>query len=139
MVPLLSIKNFSVSFTENKVVEDISFDIPAKKITAIVGESGSGKSITALSLIQLLPLTASLSGEAFFSEDGKAIVDLLKINKKQIAQIRGTKISMIFQEPMTSLNPIINCGSQVSEMILQHQNISKQAAKEKVLELFRQV
>ena len=139
MKPLVSIKNFSASFGQNKVVENISFDIPANKITAVVGESGSGKSITALSLIQLLQNTAVLSGEALFSEDGVNTIDLLKINSRQIAQIRGNKISMIFQEPMTSLNPILNCGTQVSEMILQHQNISRHAAKEKVLELFSQV
>ncbi len=139
MLPLISIKDFSVSFAGQKVIEQINVDIAPNKITAIVGESGSGKSITSLSLMKLLPNTAKVLGNAFFSEDGHTSIDLFKLNNKQIAEVRGNKISMIFQEPMTSLNPIITCGLQVYEMIVQHQKLTKQEAKLQVIQLFEQV
>lgn len=139
MLPLISIKDFSVSFAGQNVIEQINIDIAPNKITAIVGESGSGKSITSLSLMKLLPDNATVLGNAFFSEDGKFAIDLFQQTNRQIAKVRGNKISMIFQEPMTSLNPIITCGMQVYEMIVQHQQITKKEAKLEVVKLFEQV
>ena len=142
MLPLVQIKELSVSFgrqSGTRAVNNISFDIPRGKITALIGESGSGKSVTALSFMQLLPASAKLRGSMLFSEDGKASVDLLKLAPEAIRTIRGHTIAMIFQEPMTSLNPLHTCGAQVMESLVLHKKLSKQAAKAKTIELFQQV
>ena len=140
--PLLDIKNLSISFQKSneifKAVNEISFQIEAGKFTAIVGESGSGKSLTALSILQLLPEGASISGNIIFNTVGNS-TELTSLNNNSISDIRGHQISMIFQEPMTALNPLIKCGKQVTEILLRHQKISKQAAKEKTLQLFIEV
>lgn len=142
MQPLLEIKNLSISFKKSneifKAVNEISFQIETGKFTAIVGESGSGKSLTALSILQLLPEGASISGNIIFNTNGNSI-KLTSLNNKSISNIRGNQISMIFQEPMTALNPLIKCGKQVTEILLRHQKISKQTAKEKTLQLFTEV
>lgn len=141
MKPLLQIKNLSVTFLQGKektgAVKNISFDIDAGKITAIVGESGSGKSVTALALLKLLPKETQITGEILF-ENGQT-QNLSGLDRKGLEQIRGSKISMIFQEPMTSLNPVISCGKQVMESILLHQKISTQEAKKKTIALFEKV
>ncbi len=108
-------------------------------MVAIVGESGSGKSVTALSILQLLPANTQISGNIFFSEDSNQRQDLLTLSNKEISSIRGNRISMIFQEPMTSLNPLFTCGNQVMEAILQHKDVSKKTARMETIELFRQV
>lgn len=140
--PLLDIKNLCISFQKSneifKAVNDISFQIEPGKFTAVVGESGSGKSLTALSILQLLPEGASISGNIIFNTNGNAI-EITSLNNNSISDIRGNQISMIFQEPMTALNPLIKCGKQVTEILLRHQKISKQAAKEKTLQLFSEV
>ncbi len=136
---LLSVENFSVSFAGNSVVDNISFKIEANKVTAVVGESGSGKSITSLSFLQLLPGAATVSGKAIFGTKKHDAVDLLALSKQEISKFRGNEISMIFQEPMTSLNPILTCGKQVLEMILHHQKITKKRARQEVVNLFEQV
>ena len=142
MHPLLDIKNLSISFQKSneifKAVNEISFQIEAGKFTAVVGESGSGKSLTALSILQLLPEGASVSGNIIFNTNENP-TELTSLNNKSISDIRGHQISMIFQEPMTALNPLIKCGKQVSEILLRHQKISKQAAKEKTLQFFTEV
>ncbi|MDQ2718688.1 MAG: ABC transporter ATP-binding protein [Bacteroidota bacterium] len=122
-------------------VKNISFDINRGETIAIVGESGSGKTVTSLSLLRLLPSPPAkyISGEILFSEDGITQSDLLKLKEKDLRKIRGNKISMIFQEPMSSLNPVQTCGSQVIEAIRIHQHISATHAKQKTIELFRQV
>nr|MDQ6905030.1 ABC transporter ATP-binding protein [Bacteroidota bacterium] len=143
--PLLQVKNLSVDFVSGterfQAVKNISFEINKGETIAIVGESGSGKTVTSLSILQLLssPPAEYRTGEIFFSEDGNTREDILLIKGKQLRQIRGNKISMIFQEPMTSLNPVKNCGSQVIEAIMLHQPISKSIAKQKTIELFSQV
>ncbi len=142
MLPLVQIKALSVSFGQQSgtpAVNNISFDIPRGKITALIGESGSGKSVTALSFMQLLPATADLRGSMLFSEDGNTTVDLLKLAPEAIRTIRGNTISMIFQEPMTSLNPLHTCGAQVMECLILHKKLSKEEAKAKTMELFQQV
>jgi peptide/nickel transport system ATP-binding protein len=140
--PLLEIKNLSINFqNKNEIVtavNNISFEIHKGKFTAIVGESGSGKSLTALSLLKLLPKEAMVSGEIIFNEDNNPI-DLVSLPNNDIIALRGNKISMIFQEPMTALNPLMKCGKQVTEILLRHKKISKQEAKEKTLQLFKEV
>ena len=143
MHPLLEIKNLHILFEQEAVITDavqnISFTAARGKITAIVGESGSGKSVTALSVLQLLPKQAKLKGEILFSPDGKEQIPLHDLSSKKINDIRGNHIAMIFQEPMTSLNPVFTCGFQVMETLMKHKKITKKEAKQKTIELFRQV
>ncbi|MEO8821990.1 MAG: ABC transporter ATP-binding protein, partial [Ginsengibacter sp.] len=122
-------------------VKNISFEINRGETIAIVGESGSGKTVTSLSILQLLPSPPAKykSGQILFSNDGRGVVDILKIGGKQLQKIRGNQISMIFQEPMTSLNPVKTCGKQVIEAIRIHQNISEKEAEKKTIELFENV
>ena len=134
--PLISIKDLRVTFTQGEsrvdAVKGISFDIPDGKTLAIVGESGSGKSVTALSILKLLPYPKAShpSGEILFSDQ-----DLLQLNEKSMRTVRGDKISMIFQEPMTSFNPLHSIEKQVSETLLLHKGLSGKKARERVIEL----
>lgn len=142
--PLLSVRNLTVRFnTEEGIFDalrDISFDVRKGEITAIVGESGSGKSVTALSVLKLLPAAAQyLSGAILFNDSGDASVDILSAGDGVVRKLRGSRISMIFQEPMTSLNPLVQCGEQVMEAIRLHEGKSNRDAREKTLELFRRV
>lgn len=143
MYPLLQIKDLSISFKQEEkltaAVQQISFGIDRGKITAIVGESGSGKSVTALSILQLLPNTAITTGEILFSETGTSQVPLHGTDSGPINLVRGNKISMIFQEPMTSLNPVLTCGRQVMEALMQHSGFNAKTAREKTIELFAKV
>lgn len=141
---LLSINNLRVSFSngneKNTALHNITIEVKKGETVAVVGESGSGKSITSLAVLQLLPSPPANfeSGEIILNNDNESI-DLLHANNKIIRTIRGKKIAMIFQEPMSSLNPVITCGKQVMEAITTHQTISAQAAKIKTIELFKQV
>ncbi len=141
MNPLLSVKNLSIHFktegSETASVKNSSFTVAPGELVAIVGESGSGKSVTALSILQLLPRQAIVSGEILFARQEP--VDLLKLSEKKITGIRGNEIAMIFQEPMTSLNPVFTCGYQVMEAIHLHQDVSKETARKKTIELFENV
>jgi peptide/nickel transport system ATP-binding protein len=143
MLPLLQIKDLQIGFFENetiaKALNSSSFNIAKGKMVAIVGESGSGKSVTALSLLQLLPKQARISGDILFCSDGKIQENLNQLPSKEISKIRGNKISMIFQEPMTSLNPVYTCGNQVMEALIQHKKITKEEARQKTIALFEQV
>lgn len=136
---LLEINHLKSCFFTGKgvvpAVDDVSVKVPKGKIVGIVGESGCGKSMTAKSIMDLLKYPGRVvEGEILL--EGR---DLTKMNKKDLKKIRGEEISMIFQEPMTSLNPVIKVGKQVREAILLHQNITKAEAKQRVLEAFRQV
>ncbi len=143
MLPLIQIKNLQISFLQEDnlipVVKNISFQIPRSKITALIGESGSGKSVTALSFLQLLPSTAAINGEMLFSVDGITEENLISLPKEKMQQLRGNKIAMIFQEPMTSLNPVHTCGAQVMEALMLHKNLSKKEATQATIELFKKV
>ena len=138
MSPLLQINDLSVSFRQQQAVKDISFEIKKGETLAIVGESGSGKSVTSLSIMQLLSSHAHISGNIFLDNNNEPI-DLVRLSARGMQHIRGNKIGMIFQEPMTSLNPVKRCGHQVSEAVLLHNKIDKTAAHERVIDLFRQV
>ncbi|MBE9481097.1 MAG: ABC transporter ATP-binding protein, partial [Bacteroidetes bacterium] len=138
---LLEVNNLTVDFkTENenvRAVDDISFSLKKGEVLGIVGESGSGKSVTALSIMQLIqtPPGKIISGDINYYDPSGNKIDLSLLSKKNIQSFRGKKIAMIFQEPMTSLNPVYTCGNQIVEAIRQHQNISKKKAKEKTIEL----
>jgi peptide/nickel transport system ATP-binding protein len=142
---LLNINNLSVSFKSESgavdALKNISLTVSRGEIVAIVGESGSGKSVTSLSILQLIPSPPVVykSGSILFSEDGTTAVDLLKTNRNNLQFIRGNKIAMIFQEPMSSLNPVHTCGRQVMESLLTHKKITKTQAKEQTIEWFTKV
>ena len=141
--PLLTVHQLCIDFTsEGKLmhaVKNSSFSVAAGEMLAIVGESGSGKSVTALSLAKLLPPQAATKGQLLFSSNGSEMVDLLQVSDKKMAAIRGKEIAMIFQEPMTSLNPVLTCGYQVMEAIRLHQRLSVEQAKKKAISLFGKV
>lgn len=145
MAALLEIKDLSVDFktsTETvNALRNISFKVNKNEIVALVGESGSGKSVTSLSILQLVPAPPAIysSGEIVFHGSNNSATDLLKADRKTLQKIRGNKIGIIFQEPMTSLNPVLTCGKQVAETLQLHKNISKQEAKEGVINWFRKV
>lgn len=140
----LTIKDLGISFKNetgwNKAVEGVSFTIRKGETIGIVGESGSGKSVTSLSILRLLPDNVSRidSGSIEFHTDGKSI-DLSTLSDRDIRKVRGNKISMIFQEPMTSLNPVMKCGKQLTESIRLHLGYSKQKAYEYTTQLFKDV
>lgn len=142
MSPLLSIKNLSIQFSndgdESIAVKNSSIEIMRGEMVAIVGESGSGKSVTALSLLKLLPQSTEIKGELVFTTADRSF-DLLSLDDKAINKVRGKDIAMIFQEPMTSLNPVFTCGSQVMEAIQLHQGSTKKEAREKTIALFEKV
>ena len=124
-----------------KAVNDISFTLNRGETIGIVGESGSGKSVTSLSVMRLIPNPPGRisAGEILFHKDENSTVDLVKISEPEMRAIRGNDIAMIFQEPMTSLNPVFTCGDQVMEAILLHQKVNRKVAKEKTIALFKQV
>ncbi len=137
---ILDIQNLSLRFGENQILKKVSFSVPKRKIVGVVGESGSGKSITSLAVMGLLPKSAQIPSESeiLFHSDSKTI-DLLKLSPEEKRKYRGKEIGMIFQEPMTSLNPSIRCGEQVEEAIRLHLKLEKNAAKKRVIELFEKV
>src|SRR6187455_1223932 len=144
MLPLLRINDLSIDFVSESgttsALKNISLSVNRSEIFAIVGESGSGKSVTALSILRLLSKTATFkSGEIIFSEDGKNEIDLTMLPNKELQKTRGNKIAMIFQEPMTSLNPVFTCGEQVAESLQLHKKISFGNAKQQAIEWFRKV
>ena len=138
--PLLEIKNLRINFLSDdewhEVVHGIDFDVMAGRTLGIVGESGSGKSVSNLAVMHLLnPKVSKVKADAILMEG----VDIKDFNEKRMAEVRGKRIAMIFQEPMTSLNPVYRCGQQVTEMILQHEKVTKKAARDQAISLFRQV
>lgn len=135
--PVLSVRNLKVFFhTDNQVIEalkGISFDLYRNEILALVGESGSGKSVTCYSILNLLPKYAEVSGEILFNKNSNTYENLLDLNKERLRDIRGNKISMVFQEPSAVLNPLLKIGDQIVEAILAHNKISEEEAKKLAL------
>ena len=142
---LLEVKNLVTSFrTEEetiKAVNDISFSLSRGETIGIVGESGSGKSVTSLSIMRLIPNPPGkiTGGEIIYHTGAGTSLDIVTLPEKEMRKLRGNDIAMIFQEPMTSLNPVYTCGDQVMEAILLHQPCSKKEAKEKTIQLFKEV
>jgi peptide/nickel transport system ATP-binding protein len=133
---------FSTEEGTTKAVDKVSFTIYRGETVGIVGESGSGKSVTSLSIMQLIPSPPGeiVGGQIlYYPNDNNEPIDLLQIPEYQMRQYRGNEIAMIFQEPMTSLNPVYTCGNQVMEAILLHQKTSKTEAKKRTLDLFKKV
>lgn len=145
MQPLLRINNLSIDFRTDagitQALQDINITVNRGEILALVGESGSGKSVTSLSILQLLPSPPAIyrSGEILFSEDGQSAINLLQRDRYGLQDIRGNKIAMIFQEPMTSLNPVLTCGDQVMEALLLHKKVTKADAKKRTIAWFEKV
>lgn len=136
---LLEIKNLQVSFETKKkkicIINDLSFHVEKGKTLCIVGESGCGKSLTSLSIMGLLPKTGKIT-------DGKILfngTDLARKSMKEMSKVRGNQISMIFQEPMTSLNPVHTIGRQIAESIIHHQKVNKKVAMERAVEMLKLV
>ncbi|OWY19451.1 ABC transporter ATP-binding protein [Sphingobacteriales bacterium UPWRP_1] len=142
---LLEVNNLETHFkTEEglvKAVDKVSFNLMRGETIGIVGESGSGKSVTALSVMGLIPNPPGkvVGGQILFHNKQNQVVDLAQLPEQELRKYRGNEIAMIFQEPMTSLNPVFTCGDQVTEAILLHQKVSKQAAKALTLELYNKV
>lgn len=142
---LLEIKHLVTEFRGEeetvKAINDISFSLSRGETIGIVGESGSGKSVTALSVMRLISKShgKTTSGEIIYHSKTKGTVDITKLSSKDMRSLRGNEIAMIFQEPMTSLNPVYTCGDQVMEAILLHQKVTKKQAKELTIELFKEV
>ena len=137
--PLLQVQGLTVGFRRggqwNDVVRDMGFSVGGGETLAIVGESGSGKSVTSMALMQLLPRdNARISGQALFRG-----TDLLQLDERQMERIRGDRISMIFQEPMTSLNPVMTIGAQIAESILTHRRVTRAEARAEALAMMDRV
>lgn len=135
-VPVLEVSGLSISFQDNEVIHSISFSLHENEILGVVGESGSGKSVSALAIMGLLPKGISRipNGSIQFENE-----DLTGVSQKEIQDIRGRQIAMIFQEPMSSLNPSMTCGRQVQDILLRHMDMDKNEARTEVLSLFEQV
>ena len=137
---LLEVRNLKTYFYTDagvgKAVDDVSFSLDRGKTLGIVGESGCGKSVTSLSIMRLVdPVTGRYEGgEILF--DGK---DILKLPEKEMQQLRGNRLSMIFQEPMTSLNPVFTVGFQISESLMLHKGMDKKQARARAIELLEMV
>ena len=144
MLPLLEIRNLSIAFPTTAVragqpeaatltktlraVRDVSFSIAPGEVLGLVGESGSGKSITSLAIMRLLPTQARVTGEIVFTENGSSARDLATLPDDSMRQLRGSRIAMIFQEPMTALNPVMRVGDQIAEAVRAHGAHSKTEA-----------
>jgi len=147
---VLEIKDLTVAFDGRKVVDGVSYTLRRGRTLGIVGESGSGKSVSTLAIMGLLPKNATVSGKIELrtgngelrTESGEReaeSIDLLKLDEKQMQGLRGGRIAMIFQEPMTSLNPVQKCGAQVVEMLRLHEKVDYDEARRRTIELFKEV
>ena len=141
-MPLLTVRDLTIDFHNHRgntrAVAGVAFELRRGETLAIVGESGSGKSVTSLALLGLIPMPPGwlAAGEALFHSENLGEVDLLKLSDRELRQVRGNDIGMIFQEPMTSLNPVHTCGAQVVEALRLHTALSAQQARARAIELF---
>ena len=139
-VPVLKVENlrtyFRTRWGEVKAVDGVSFELRKGETLGIVGESGSGKSVTVLSMMRLIPIPPGRIVEGTITLDGE---DLLQLSESEMSKVRGSKIALIIQDPMTSLNPVFTIGNQVTEAIRIHQDIPKRSVMEKALEVLRKV
>jgi peptide/nickel transport system ATP-binding protein len=140
---LLEIKSLSVEFPAAPkplaAVRDVGFGLARGEVLGLVGESGSGKSVTSLAIMRLLPEQAMIAGEIRFAANGSAPVNLLSLTADQMRSLRGSGISMIFQEPMTALNPVMRVGEQVAEAVRAHANVPKEDAWNRAVQALREV
>ncbi|MEJ3403189.1 ABC transporter ATP-binding protein [Rathayibacter sp. YIM 133350] len=144
MSDVVSIERLGVSFATDagpvKAVDDVSLSVAPGEVLAIVGESGSGKTVTAKTILGLLPETATTSGAVILtSRDGSAQNDVIALSKRQLREVRGTDVAMVFQEPSTALNPVYTVGWQIAEGLRAHASISKLEAKKRAVEILGRV
>ena len=148
MQPLLDVRRLNIAFPAQnqganspalQAVRDLSFSIAPSEVLGLVGESGSGKSITSLAIMRLLPFQAIVSGEITFAEDGASPRNLATIEDDAMRQLRGSRIAMIFQEPMTALNPVMRVGDQIAEAASAHNAISKHDAWQRAVDAMNDV
>lgn len=144
MQPLLQVEHLITEFPSAEgaftAVNDVSFSLQQGETVGIVGESGSGKSVTSLSIMRLLASPGRIrSGSIVYQAPGKEAVDLTRMEEAALCRYRGKEIAMIFQEPMTSLNPVYSCGFQVAEALILHEKLNKREARERTIELFQEV
>ena len=137
---IVEFKNLSISFKIDegivRAVNDVSFEVRKGEVLGIVGESGCGKSVTSMSLMRLLPVPPTIYESGSINLNG---VDILTLSEEEMREKRGSEVAIIFQEPMTSLNPVMKIGHQISEVMLIHQKISKSEAKKRAIELINLV
>lgn len=142
MEPILQVENLSVHFKNDQgtstALKNISFVIPKGKICGIVGESGSGKSVASLSIMGILAANARVEGKIVF-RNGSEVLNLLDLKEEELCKLRGAKMAMIFQEPMTSLNPVMKCGDQIIEVLQLHLGLTYEEARLKTIALFEEV
>jgi peptide/nickel transport system ATP-binding protein len=131
---LLEVRDLDISFGSKNAVQQVSFAVAPGEVLGLVGESGSGKSVTSLAIMGLLPPQAMVCGRIFYAGE-----DLLKLSQPQMRQSRGSKIAMIFQEPMTALNPVMRVGDQIAEAVLAHQRVAKKIAWQSAVNAMREV
>jgi len=144
LLPLIQIKNLTVDFpgteSDAPALQDFGLELHRGEMLAVVGESGSGKSVMSLTLMNLLSKAARVvSGSILFSPDGKQVTDLLRVPEKKFRSFRGNQLAMIFQEPMTSLNPVMTCGAQLMEPLMQHKKMNRRQARNETLRLLEKV
>jgi phosphonate C-P lyase system protein PhnK len=136
---LLEVENLQTRFSSVKAVNGVSFSVKDGEVLGIVGESGCGKSVTALSIMRLIEPPGEVSGGRVIFADAGEKTDLLKLSEKRLENILGNRVSMIFQDPMTSLNPVLSIGFQIMETLRVHRGLSRKQAKEQAIFLLRRV
>jgi oligopeptide/dipeptide ABC transporter ATP-binding protein len=140
---LLEIRNLNVEFPASPrglaAVRDLSFGISSGEVLGLVGESGSGKSVTSLAIMRLLPPQAGVRGEILFKNADGTVSNMLQLDSETMRKLRGSRISMIFQEPMTALNPVMRVGEQIAEAVRAHENVSKKDSWDRAVEALKEV